>query len=168
MFKTAALISTAALTVAAFASPAMAQSFSPANHGAATLSGVLNLQQTQNINCQTDVDVNISGGAATVTGRSFGPGPHWTCGWIVTPLGSWTVTAGGAVDPVNLPGKYYVSASVGAQSIAGTCFGTVTGIYDNGAHTLTFDNEQIPSTDPQDCFVTGTLTDSTLTVIVVP
>lgn len=168
MFKTAALISTAALTLAAIASPAMAQSFAPPSTSA-TLSGTLNLQQTQNINCQTDIGVSIdSAGAATVTSRSFGPGPHWTCGWIVTPLGSWTVSAGAAVDPINRPDEYYVTADVGAQSIAGTCFGTVTGIFHNLDHTLTFDNEVIPSTDPQDCYVTGVLTDSTLSLTVVP
>ena len=166
MFKTAALISTAALTLAAITSPAMAQSFAPTS-SSATLSGTLNLQQTQNINCQTDIGVSInSAGAATVTSRSFGPGPHWTCGWIVTPQGSWTVAAGGAVPGTS--NEYYVTANVGAQSIAGTCYGTITGIFNNTAHTLTFDNEVIPSTNPQDCYVSGVLTDSTLSLTVVP
>lgn len=168
MFKTAALISTAVLAVATIASPAMAQTFGPTN-SSANLSGVLNLQQTQNINCQTDVSISIDNlGAATVTSRSFGPGPHWTCGWIVTPLGTWTVTAGGAVP--SKPDTYYVYASVGAQSIAGTCFGIVQGEFNNIRHELEFDNEEIVSTDPQNCYVTGILEDDAAipTTVVVP
>lgn len=156
MTKMTALVSTAALALTAFASPALAQSFSPPN-STTTLSGSLNLQQTQNINCQTTINVSInSGGSATVTSRAFSPGDPLFCGFIVQPNGAWSVSPSGATT---------ISASVGAQSIAGTCFGTVTGTYNNTTGELSFSNATIPG-DPQECVINGSLYASPVITIV--
>jgi hypothetical protein len=164
MFKTAALISTAALAVATIASPAMAQSFYPRS-SSATLTGTLNLEQTQNIDCVTTIGLSINAsGAATVTSRSFSPGDWFYCGFIVQPLGTWTVTAGSQINS----DEHNVTASVGAQSIAGTCFGSVAGVYKNSTKTLTITNQTIPSTDPSDCYVDGALVANTSVSIQTP
>jgi|GEM_PF-6614617 hypothetical protein len=164
MFKISVLVSAGALALAAVTSPAMAQSFSPTN-STTTLSGLLNLEQTQNINCQTTIGVSIDGaGAASVTSRSFSPGNFFFCGLIVQPLGTWTVVAG--PNDAGPPAVYRITANVGAQSIAGTCYGEVEGTYNNSTGELTFDNAVIPSSDPQDCIINGSLFASPIITIV--
>lgn len=157
MFKTAALISTAALTLAAISSPALAQSFSPVN-STTTLSGNLELEQTQIIDCDVSVDVSIDGaGAATVTNRSFTPGSFF-CGLLVQPTGTWTVTAG--------PGASSVTLSIGASTVTGgSCFGTVTVPYNSTTGELYFNNVSVPGT-PNACRILGSLYASPVITIV--
>ena len=97
-----------------------------------------------------------SGGSATVTSRAFSPGDPLFCGFIVQPNGAWSVSPSGATT---------ISASVGAQSIAGTCFGTVTGTYNNTTGELSFSNATIPG-DPQECVINGSLYASPVITIV--
>ena len=149
MLNKKSLISTGALALAAMtvASPAMAQSFKPVN-STTKLSGVLNLQQSININCNVHVDVSINGsGVATVTSRSFSPGSP-LCGGVVQPFGTWTLTPNSTTQ---------VTATVGASSVLGSCVGSVIGAWNNANSTLTFNNATVPGT-PGPCTVNGTLT----------
>ena len=151
MLNKKCLISTGALALAMMplASPAAAQTFSPAPN-TFTLSGLLNLQQTVNLDCQVDVDISVnSSGAPTVTGRSFSPG-NPACGLVITAFGSWSV------NPDN---PTQVTATVGATSFAGSCSGSITGTWSNATQSVTFTNASVPGT-PVPCIVNGTLTSS--------
>lgn len=143
------LLSTGALALAILpiASPAMAQSFSPAS-STTTLSGLLNLQQSININCQVQINASIdAAGQATVTSRSFSPG-NPLCGGAVTPFGTWTLSPDNPTQ---------VSATVGSTSVLGTCSGSITGTWNNATNSVTFTNAIVPGT-PAPCIVNGTLT----------
>lgn len=157
MFKTATLISTVALAVATISSPVLAQSFSPTN-STTTISGNLELEQTQVINCDVNVGVAIDGaGAATVTSRTFSMGDFF-CGLAVNPQGAWTVTAG--------PGTSQVTLDIGASTITGgSCFGSVTVPYNNTTGELTFNNVTVPGT-PNACRILGSLFASPILTIV--
>lgn len=151
MLNKKCLISTGALALAMapLASPAVAQSFSPAP-STTTLSGLLNLQQTVNLDCQVSVSVSInSSGQATVTSRSFSPG-NPACGTVITPFGTWTLSPDSPTQ---------VTATVGATSFAGSCVGPITGVWNNATSSVTFTNATVPGT-PGPCTVNGTLTAS--------
>lgn len=159
MLKRTSLISAAILLVGTTAAPALAQDFSfePAP-GSSTLAGLLELEQSQEINCQTNVEVSInSSGDATVTSRTFSPGTPFLCGGIVNPAGTWTVVPI-ALDMVRL--------TVGASSILGSCSGTVDVDWDNSAGELDFDNVIIPGT-PDDCRIDGILESSDDQLVIV-
>lgn len=157
MFKATVLISTAALSLAAMASPALAQSFSPIN-STTTLSGNLELEQTQIINCDVDVGLSINGsGAASVTSRTFSPG-NFFCGLAVQASGTWSVAAG--------PGTNQVTLAIGASTITGgNCFESGVVVPYVGGKVI-FDNVMIDGT-PNDCRIDGELTSSP-TVTIVP
>lgn len=148
MFTKTGLISALALilAIAPFAPPAAAQIGPP--NSTTTLSGILNLQQSININCQVQIYVSINAaGQTTVISRSFSPGSP-LCGGTVTPFGTWTLS------PDN---PFQVSATVGSTSVLGTCFGVITGVWNNVTRTLTFINATVPGT-PIPCTINGTLT----------
>lgn len=163
MLKSAsALAATLLLATAGFASTASAQVFSGGS-GAVNLTGVLNLSQTTIVDCNSSFSGNIATGGAsgTVTGGSFGPGPDFVCGIFVFPSGfNWTLTpsTSGGVDYVTISG-------IGATSIAGNCSGSITGVWDDATHSVTFANAMIPGS-PSACYVTGTLTADKPLVIV--
>lgn len=153
--KKVAAISTGALAFAMMtaASPAMASHpFSKPVPGTFKLSGVLNLVQTININCDVHIDVSVNAsGIATVTGRSFSstsPGTSPLCGTVVQPFGTWTIKPVSATQ---------ITATVGATSFAGSCSGSISGAWSNANDTLTFINGVVPGT-PSSCTVNGVLT----------
>lgn len=154
------LVGTLALAMTALASPAMAQTFSPAPN-TFMLTGVLNLQQSININCDVKINVSVdAAGVATVTSQSFSAtsaGTSPLCGTAVTPFGTWTLTP-------NSPTQ--VTSTVGATSVLGTCVGAVLGTWDNATSTLTFINAIVPGA-PGPCIVNGTLTSSDPTVQII-
>ena len=141
---------TALAAMALIAAPGMAQEFRPLN-STTTLSGTLDLRQSQDVNCAVSVGVSIDGnGEATVTSRSFSPGT-FLCGSVVNPAGTWTIDAG--------PGTNTVTLNVGASSILGSCSGTVQADWNNSTGTLTFNNVSIPGS-PDPCTIDGSLSSS--------
>ena len=139
-----------ALAVTAFASSAMASGpfkWHPApNHF--TLAGDLTFSQSITIVCRVEVDVEVdANGHATVKDRRFLPGNPLFCGSVVNPFGTWTLTADSPTQ---------VTASVGSSSIAGSCFGNITGSWDNATSTLSFSGASVPGT-PGPCTVSGDL-----------
>lgn len=164
MLKSAsALVATLLLATAGFASTASAANFSPNPVSSVNLTGVLTLRQTTTVNCNSSFTGSIASGGASgsISSGSFGPGVDFACGLFVFPSGfSWTITpsTSGGVDYVTITG-------IGATSIAGSCSGSITGVWDDATHSVTFNNAVIGGS-PSNCYVTGTLTaDQALTIV---
>jgi hypothetical protein len=122
----------------------------------AKLTGSLNLQQTTNIDCFTNLTANVTGTTTgNVTGGTFGAPGDWVCGVFVGPSGfNWTLQPWH--DAVT--GQDYVKViGISATSIAGSCSGDVMGEWSDANKTITFNGATIPGS-PSTCVFTGTLT----------
>jgi hypothetical protein len=117
MFKTIA--AAAALIVgAALSSPVAAQSFTPAP-GNYVLSGTLTFELTYISTCDATIDISVdAAGDATVTAVDLSGG--WSCGAMVTPLGTWTILPVGWNDVIMVIGVtgHYCYGAVNASLTA--------------------------------------------------
>lgn len=145
----------AAAAVLFAAGSVSAQSFSPSS-GSFTGSGNVNLLNSSGAQCNVSLSGSVtSATTASITTKSFSPGPSFTCGWAVTPFGTWSVqTVPGNVNKIIL--------YLGATTILGsTCHGWVEADVvnkGNGTSDITFlDDELIdgtyPDGTPTGCYV---------------
>lgn len=154
---TAAIVAGAALIacLAAPASPAAAQSFSPAP-GNYTLSGPVTFTDTHVYTCDATISISVNAvGAATVLSRSLS-GPGW-CGLAVVPAGSWTIAPG--------PG-FEASIVMGFNTGITSCYGLVTAAL-TAPSTFEWPNTDLPGSPAAFCRVRGELT-ATPALTVVP
>lgn len=116
MTSAAVLFIGAALSSAGPASPAAAQSFSPAP-GSYVLSGPMTFVDATVYTCTATIAFTVNAaGAATVTSRTFS-GSGW-CGTGVIPYGVWTIAPG--------PGSG-VSIAMGVTAGTRSCYGLAQG-----------------------------------------
>lgn len=140
MFKTATFIATGALALAGMASPALAQSFSPAS---GTFNGVstptVTLRQSTQVACNVTFTANVtSATTATIPTRNISPGSLLCL--AVVPFGTWSAaTVPG--DPTK------IALTMGANTVANEpCFGTVNVSFSGS--TITFAGETLPPVNP--------------------
>lgn len=155
MIKSAAVLAAAAMGIAAVAPAAQAQVLTP-NPTTFTLAGNLDLTQSLQVKCRTTLTVSVAAGGTTgsVTAASFAPAnsSSWQCGTLVRPSGlPWTVSVG--------PGSTVTVTGIGATSILGTCSGTLSAPWTNGAPSTVALSGSIPGS-PGGCSISGTLSAS--------
>lgn len=146
-----------ALSSAGLASPAAAQSFSPAP-GTYVLSGPITLYTTTAHNCTLTVDISVdAAGAATVLSRSLSGG-GW-CGLAILPYGTWTIAPGLGSTAI-----LFLGFTIGTNN----CYGVVQAPVLSSPSRIRFPQVTLPSPTAS-CIVAGgsTLyaTPSSLTVV---
>ncbi len=125
----------AALATVALASPSFAQSFSPST-GNLSGSGVVQLQQTTNVNCNVSITASPGATSRPIPTRSISAGDFLCI--AVAPYGSWSANV--------VPGSTTsISLTIGANTVANDpCYGTVVVAWDNATRTATFNNNVLP------------------------